>query len=275
MNITGCKCHVDDNLILLYKLCIGLSILFSLGCCCNVLFCCLNVRGKNTTKKRRSVPKTIAQNTLTRNQYWINEPVTQRNGNTFGWSFTDCIFYRMHLEEFPTSQYTEMKPTNTTEPVLPVKRNSLTSYASLRPRPKTQIDHPVSLVGYHPSGPALPTNDTNNNLGFQYDTNANSIISALSNYNTNRNSPPRSSGYEVPNNKTFHSASNSVSTSSPRNSLDHGHGINPATQQLIASTSSAPTAHQIQPLQDSEPQFLTLASLAESNAQPLETYSIL
>lgn len=87
INITGCRCDVSDELVLLYKVCLGLSLLFALGCCCNVMFCCLNVRGKNATKKRRSVPKIIAQNTLTRNQYWINEPITTRGGqagNAFG-----------------------------------------------------------------------------------------------------------------------------------------------------------------------------------------------
>lgn len=147
------------------------------------------------------------------------------------------------------------------------KRNSLTSYASLRPRPKTSIEPPVSLIGFHPNG--QPTNQS----GFQYDTNATSIMSALSNYNNNRNSPPRSSGYEVPNNRTFHSASNSVSTASPRNSLENT-AINPANNNtlngLATSTTSATTA---QPLSDTSPQFLTLSG---SDSQPArETYSIL
>jgi hypothetical protein len=164
------------------------------------------------------------------------------------------------LEEFP-AQYAEMQPTipDNAQP----KRNSLTSYASLRPRPKTSIEPPVSLIGYHPNG------QPNNQTGFQYDTNATSIMSALSNYNNNRNSPPRSSNYEVPNNRTFYSASNSVSTASPRNSLENT-AINPATtfNGLTTSNISATTA---QP--ETSPQFLTLS--ASENQQARETYSIL
>jgi hypothetical protein len=165
------------------------------------------------------------------------------------------------LEEFPVSQYTETQPTHPTADISQT-RNSLASYASLRPRPKTNIEQSISLIGYHPNG------QTTNNSGF-YDTNANNIITALSNYNNNRNSPPRSSGYEVPNNRTFHSASNSVSTASPRNSLEHA--INPATQELIASTTS--TAAVVQPSNESSPpKFLTLST---NENPPAETYSIL
>lgn len=161
-----------------------------------------------------------------------------------------------------------MQPTTHNVPDLTTQpaRTSLTSYASLRPRPKVSIDHPVSLVGHHHANgqqSGNTSNDNNNNAGF-YDTNATSIISALSNYNNNRNSPPRSSGYEVPNNRTFHSASNSVSTASPRNSVDHG--INPATHQLISSTTSAN--------QNDSPQFLTL-QITDQPQQQKETYSIL
>jgi len=244
VSITGCRCDFPTDLVLLYKLCIGLSLLFALGCCCNVMFCCLNVRGKNATKKRRSVPKTIAQSTLTRNQYWINEPVgnVQQNGTVF--------------EEFPSSQYTEMQA--------PVINDT---YATLRPRNKTSIEHPVSLIGFQPNG--QPTS------GFQYDTNATSVMSALSNYNNNRSSPPRSSTYEIPN-RTFHSASNSECTASPRNSFDNSainHQTNSINNALISSTTSANTAPTINNDNDSpQQQFLTLAN---ENLQAKETYSIL
>lgn len=152
-------------------------------------------------------------------------------------------------------------PDNNPQP----KRNSLTSYASLRPRPKN-IDHSVNLIGYHQNGQANNNNNNHSNTGFQYDTNATSVMSALNNYNANRNSPPRSSGYEVPNSRTFHSGSNSASTPSPRNSLE----TTAANQASTVMTGSTTSATAVRPL--SPQQFLTLS---DNPPAVRETYSIL
>ncbi|KAI6207142.1 hypothetical protein M3Y94_00996100 [Aphelenchoides besseyi] len=204
ISITGCRCDVPSDLVLLYKLCIGLSLLFAVGCLLNIFFCCLNARGRNSTKKRRSVPKTLAPSVLTRNSYWINDPL---GGNRSGTAF----------EEFP-SQYTEAQ----LQPTLDItqsmnKHNSVTSYASLRPKTGPPLSTLTSSTPFYDTGPALN----------------------MSSY-ANRSSPPRSSGYEAPSNRTFHSNTNSVGTS-PRDSMENQGTLNiPAS--LIASTSSTPGA---------------------------------
>ncbi|CAD5220380.1 unnamed protein product [Bursaphelenchus okinawaensis] len=148
-SITGCHCDLPSDLIILYKLCIALSVFFALGCCCNILFCCLNAQGKSG-KKKRPVPKTIPQSSINSNQYWISDTASKHRG----------------FDEFQ-SQFSEVP---VIEQSVVQKRSSLSSYASLRPKSaRTAAETGVEL---NPNG--LPNGiSTLTNSGFESTLNRN------------------------------------------------------------------------------------------------------
>ncbi|CAD5226896.1 unnamed protein product [Bursaphelenchus xylophilus] len=169
-SITGCHCDLPADLIILYKLCIALSVFFALGCCCNILFCCLNAQGKNG-KKKRPVPKTIPQSSLNSNQYWISDTASKHRG----------------FDEFQT-QFSEVPVMDQS---LVQKRSSLSSYASLRPKSARTAENAVEL---NPTGLSTLTNS-----GFESTLNRNN--------HTSFDAPP---AFHTPSNSSSHSPRDSV-----------------------------------------------------------------
>uniref|UniRef100_A0A915DCC6 Uncharacterized protein n=1 Tax=Ditylenchus dipsaci TaxID=166011 RepID=A0A915DCC6_9BILA len=134
-------CIAPADMMLLYKLCIGLCFLFVLGCCCNIIFCCMsrNVgwspkhNNKKKQNKRLAISTTgsfqhqrpfsaLTTTTSTlnphghKNEYWIQDTGREQN---------EPSFYSSHYGELPV---------NTTTDNGNNRRNSLTSYASVKQR---------------------------------------------------------------------------------------------------------------------------------------------
>lgn len=63
------------DVLLLYKVCIGLCFLFVLGCCCNIIFCCMSSRSGSKSKKR-AVSRSLPPTSFNKNEFWIPDTIT-------------------------------------------------------------------------------------------------------------------------------------------------------------------------------------------------------
>lgn len=146
-SVTGCRCELPSDLVLLYKLCVALCVFFALGCCCNLLFCCLNNAAGPGRRPKRPVPKTLGRASLSSNQYWIADSALAKHR-----AFGECAAPAPDpSDEFP-SQYSELAPPPPVQTLdqLVQKRSSLGSYASLRPR-HARADGPEAVRASAPA----------------------------------------------------------------------------------------------------------------------------
>uniref|UniRef100_A0A914D0V6 ZP domain-containing protein n=1 Tax=Acrobeloides nanus TaxID=290746 RepID=A0A914D0V6_9BILA len=104
------ECYTPNDLLIMYKLCIGLCFIFFTGCCCNILFCCVCKTGKNKHQKRSAMPNKSHGSFATTNDLWISEPRGKPSMDESG------------FVSYGEPQYGDMR------------RSSLNSYASVKQR---------------------------------------------------------------------------------------------------------------------------------------------
>ncbi|KAI1732770.1 CUTiclin-Like [Ditylenchus destructor] len=139
------SCITPADVLLLYKLCIGLCFLFVLGCCCNIVFCCMSKGFPWNRKNEMKCKKRMAVSTSFQHQYPFSSPAstcTTANGHRYGtlpsgkgefWiqdtptarePNAGTPFYSSHYTDLPLASSVSKDH----------RRGSLSSYASVKQR---------------------------------------------------------------------------------------------------------------------------------------------